>query len=363
MCGVILMRYVPSACLRPGQDLAVDLIMEDNKVFLKNKVKLTETLIGRIKVLGFQGAYIEDDISKDLVVAHLITEEIKAKAKQEISSLFNSVGKSDDVSTQKSIKRIEFIVEDLVGQILKKERTMVNIVDIRTFDDYTYSHSLNVAVLSIVIGTVLELDRKILQELAVSAIIHDIGKVFIDKNILNKPQKLTPEEFSIVKEHALKGYQYLRNYNKLTLQILRGVLEHHEQFNGNGYPKGLSGDQISFFGKIICIADVYDALTSDRPFRRAMVPSDAIEFIMSGYNTFFDSSIVDVFIRKVAAYPVGTCVELSDGKQGIVIGNNEGFGLRPVIRILEEGRLTEHVLNLNEDSDKMNITIKQIIDL
>lgn len=356
------MRYIPSNCMRPGQKLAVNLTLDDDRIFLSNKVLLTDSLIERIKSIGFQGAYVEDDISKDLVVANVISQEIKVRAKEEIKTLFCNVENSNDEGVKKSTKIIHYVVEDMVEQILKSSKTMVNIVDIRTFDDYTYSHCLNVAVLSVVMGTVLELNKKILQDLAIAALVHDIGKVFIDKCIINKPGILVPEEFDQMKEHSLKGYEYLRKYIRFSTDIMRGVLEHHEKYNGEGYPYHLSGGNISLFGRIICIADVYDALTSDRPYRSAMLPSDAIEYIMSGYNTLFDPELVNVFIRKIASYPIGTCVELSNGKTGIVIQNSEGLGQRPVIRLIEAGVQTETVIDLNSDQN-LNITIQHLANI
>lgn len=357
------MRYVSSNCLRSGQQLASNLTMYDNRVFLRKRVVLTAPLIHRIKTIGFQGAYIDDDISRDLVVANVISEELKNQAKQEIRSLYSSLENNSNDNAMKDMKKIKTVVENMVGEILNNSSMMVNIVDLRTYDDYTYSHSLNVSILSAVMGTALGLNKKNLNELALAALVHDIGKVFIDKKIVNKPGKLTFEEFEEMKKHSERGHQYLDQYNKLSANIMHGVLDHHEKYNGEGYPNGLAGENISQFGRIICVADVYDALTSDRPYRNAMMPSDAIEYILSGYNKMFDPSIVEVFIQKVAPYPVGTCVMLSNGKTGIVTKNIEGLGLRPVIRVIEQGMPTEQIIDLKEGNDKLNITIKQIVDI
>ena len=364
MFWVIEMRFVPSNCMRPGQKLASDLKMYDDRVFLRKRIILTEPLIRRIKMIGFQGAYVDDDISRDLIVAGVISEDIKVKAKKEIKTLFSFLEKNDHDRFAKTIGTIKDILGDMVEQILKNSKTMINLVDLRTYDDYTYSHCLNVSVLSVVMGTVLGLGKKSLNDLAVAGLVHDIGKVFIDKNIVNKPARLTDEEFQEMKKHSERGYQYLKRYSKFSKNIMKGVLDHHEQYKGEGYPKGLKGDDISLFGRIICVADVFDALTSDRPYRRAMIPSDAIEYIMSGYDTMFDPQIVDVFLKKVAAYPIGTCVGLSNGKTGIVIKNHEGFGLRPIINIVEKGVLTEHIIDLNNvNNDMLNITIQEIVNL
>jgi HD-GYP domain-containing protein (c-di-GMP phosphodiesterase class II) len=350
------MRYVAQSCLRPGQQLAVDLRINDNQVFLRNSVILTPSLIERIKSIGFQGAYIDDDISKDLAVASIISEELIAKAKTEIKNLFIEAESGDKIAFAQTMKKIRDAIEDMVEQIQRNSRTMVNIVDIRTFDNYTYSHSLNVAVLASIIGTMLDMEKKILQELATSSLIHDIGKVFITKAIVNKPAILDENEYNEMKKHAEKGYEYLRQYNRLTTQAMAGVYEHHERYGGEGYPRGLKGDHISLFGRIIGIADVYDALTSDRPYRHALLPSDAVEYIMGGFGNQFDPAVVRAFIRKVAPYPVGTCVILSNGILGIVTSNNQDFGLRPVVRVIEQGEPTQEFIDLSEEKFA-NITI------
>ena len=128
--------------------------------------------------------------------------------------------------------------------------------DIRTYDDYTFSHSINVAVLAIVIGTVLGMERKTLNDLAMGALIHDIGKVFIDKKIINKPAKLTPTEYEEIKKHSLIGFNYLCANCKIPPDAMASVLMHHEQYGGGGYPAGIAGEDIHLFGRIVCVADV-----------------------------------------------------------------------------------------------------------
>jgi HD-GYP domain-containing protein (c-di-GMP phosphodiesterase class II) len=357
------MRYIPSNCLRPGQVLASDLIMEGRKVLLRKGVLLNELLIARINQLGFQGVYILDDLSKDLEVANVISDALKHKAKADIQSLYISIQNKTASRAASLLDLISNVISDIVDEILYNRTLMVNVVDLRTFDDYTFSHSVNVAVLSVVAGTALGLSRPRLNDLAMGALIHDIGKVFIDRNILNKPGRLTPEEFAEIKQHSEKGYNYLQAHSQIGEQALKAVLLHHEQYNGNGYPFGLCGEQIDFYGRIVCVADVYDALTSDRPYRRAMLPSDAMEYIMSGYGTMFDPKVVKAFTRKVAAYPIGTCVRLSNGLVGIVVHNYELSSLRPKLRIIEGGKPTDDYMDLTTDSSTLSITIKEIAQL
>ncbi len=205
---------------------------------------------------------------------------------------------------------------------------LVNMIDLKVFDDYTYSHSVNVAVLSIIIGVTMGLGRKELTKLGLGALLHDIGKVFIDKDIVNKPGKLTDEEFSSMKMHSKLGYDYVRDRFQLPVKSYVAVLDHHERYDGSGYPNSKKGDEISDFGKMIALADVYDALTSERPYRKALPPSEAMEYIMGNSQVHFDPELVKVFSRKVAPYPVGTLVKLSNGMTGLVVENYEAFCLR-----------------------------------
>ena len=266
-------------------------------------------------------------------------------------------------SARKHIKNINSLAKDIVDEILCNRNTMINLVDLRTFDDYTYSHSLNVTVLSVVLGTALKLSRDTIYELAIGALIHDTGKMFIEKKILNKPGKLSIEEFAEIKKHSELGFQYLFNNADIPENAKIAALHHHEQYNGNGYPNGLAGGEISLFGRIITAADVYDALSSDRPYRKAMLPSDAVEYIMGGYGSMFDPDIVKVFIKKVAPYPIGTCVRLSSGDMGIVIKNYEETSLRPIVKLIINNKPTNKTIDLSNDRSSLSITVKEIVNL
>ena len=357
------MRYVPSYCLRPGQRIANDITLFDNRVFVRRGKVLSTNLINRIQAIGFQGAYIDDDISMDLDVVSIVSEELQYKAKKEIKSLYGYAEMRNETPISHEFTTIGSVIEDIVEQLLKNRHAMVNIVDLRSFDDYTYSHCLNVAILSVVVGTALRLSRKALELLAMGALLHDIGKVFIDKNIINKPGKLTDEEFDAVKKHCRSGLDYISPCKSIPKASLKAVLSHHERYNGKGYPDQLSGEDIPLFGRIVCVADVYDALTSDRPYRKAMLPSDALEYIISEYNEMFDPTVVDAFVKKVAPYPVGTCVKLSNDMDAIVIENFESCGLRPKVRIISEGMQTKETINLATDASALNLTIKNVVNV
>lgn len=357
------MRFVPFNCLKPGQVLGHDLVFDKNRVLLRNGVELTASLIRKIGLLGYQGVYIEDDISKNLYIEDVISDELRLSAQREIRSLFLAAEATINYKSLSQIGPINSVISNLVDEILHNRHAMVNVIDLRAYDDYTYSHSINVAVLSTVLGMVLGLNRRELNELALGALVHDIGKVFIDKRIINKTSKLNFEEFEEMKRHSLAGYNYLISNSAIPDASKAAVLSHHEQYSGAGYPTGLLDNEIPLFGRIVSVADVYDALTSNRPYRHALLPSDAIEYVMSGYNSMFDPMVVDAIVRKVAPYPIGTCVRLSSGAVAIVTENYENACLRPKVKLVDNGVLTSQEIDLARDYNALNITIQEIVNL
>ena len=246
---------------------------------------------------------------------------------------------------------------------LRIKNLMVNMIDMKVFDDYTYYHSVNVAVLSIVLGVALEMDRSELCNLGFAALMHDIGKVFVNKDVLNKNGPLTPEEFEEIKTHSLLGCNHIKKGYGVSNASYMGILDHHEKYEGGGYPNNLKGNRISWYGRIIAVSDVYDALTSDRPYRKAMLPSDAMEYIMASTGILFDPQVVEVFVKKIAPYPVGTCVRLSNGLIGIVIENYENLCMRPKLRIfmdVNDVEIDPYELDL-ADHQSLNLTVIDIV--
>lgn len=356
------MRFIATNHLRPGYKLAADLTYGKGRVLLRKGKLLTASLIRKVSYLGYQGLYIEDELSEGLDITDVISSDLRMKASIELQNLFYNVEHNISTNAKRQIRSVQSLARDIVDEILSNRQTMVNIIDLRNYDDYTYNHSLNVTVLSVVLAAELKLSRDTVYELAVGALVHDTGKMFIHKDILNKPGKLTPEEFAEIKRHSELGYKYLCDNLDIPMCSKIAALQHHEQYNGQGYPNGLVGDAIHLFGRIISVADVYDALSSDRPYRKAMLPSDAIEYIMSGYGTMFDPEIVKALTKKIAPYPIGTCVLLSSGETGIVVKNYESTILRPVVRLIANNKPTNKYLDLTNDRNALHITVKEIVN-
>jgi len=355
------MRFVPTHCLREGMILGDNLYNNHGELLLSMGLALNRDYLKSIQRLKYNGIYIDDDISRDIPILKLISDDVKAQTIKGIRNIFmhSEEGKPN---VKKDLKNLNVQIDKFVEQIFSNNNAMVNIIDMKVFDDYTYYHSVNVAVLSIVIGVALDMEKRELHNLGFAALLHDIGKVFVDKDVLNKPGKLNKDEFNEIKKHSLLGCEHLHKEYHVNDQVCMGILDHHEKYEGGGYPNDIKGDRISLYGRIIAIADVYDALTSDRPYRQALLPAEAMEYIMGSTTILFDPAIVEIFARKVAVYPIGTSVKLSNGLIGIVINNYENLCMRPTIRILKDNHSEVESYELKlADRKNLNVTIVQVL--
>ncbi len=342
------MIFLPTNQLVSGMVISRDIRLynyEDfTTVLLKRGETLTEGYIKRLMACGFAGAYVNDGVNDDVVIEGGINEELKIKAVASIKQLYiNFKGQSDAV-VLRQIDSIGSITENLIEDISRTSQFMTNIIDLKMYDDYTYHHSLSVAVLAIAMGLTIGFNTNKLYELGLCAMLHDIGKLDVPLEILNKPGRLSQQEYAIVKLHPLYAANYFKGKKMIPTATYDGILSHHERYDGTGYPFGIAGSDISDFARILAIADVYDALTSNRPYRRPNLPSEAIEYIMGGVGTLFDEEYVRLFLRKVAPYPVGTCVRLSNGIIGVVTQNHESQPLRPSVRNAEDETISYNLL-------------------
>ncbi len=235
--------------------------------------------------------------------------------------------------------RAEGVVESMLDSIMRNEDAMLSMIKLRNFDEYTYTHSLNTAVIALAFGRRLGMPRESLLALGLSAMHHDVGKARIPSKILNKPGKLSDEEFAVMKSHPVFGCELLTNGHTVPEPVLRGVLEHHEKHNGSGYPHSVAGPGISSFARVIAVADVYDALTSDRVYRRGMLPHKALSIIYSMRGEDFAPGYAEQFIKSLGIYPVGSFVRLTSRDYGFVAANNPEKPLSPVVRVVFDGMM------------------------
>lgn len=360
------MRFVPIQSVRKGTIIKETIYSENGIILLKQGTPLKDAYIRHLMDMGVNGLYIDDEISKEIEITTTISGKLKNEAVQKMKNAF-TFAKKEKFTTSEMLQASEAmyaLIENVIDEILSNDNFMINMVDLKVFDDYTFFHSVSVATISIMIAVNMDFKKNELIELGLSAILHDIGKVFTPKDILNKKGCLTDDEMVIMKGHSDDGYRYLKEKFNVPMRTYIGVLQHHEKWDGSGYPLGITGTNISKYARIIAVADVYDALTSDRPYRKGMFPSEAMEYIMGGGGTFFDPEIVQVFYKSMAIYPNGTIVELSNGLTGIVVQNIPGRTMRPILKILKDKDedVCPYVYDMG-DSKTMSTTIIKIANM
>lgn len=356
------MRFIPTLFLQEGMLLGKSIYNSNGTLLLKEGLKLKQQYIDKVIDLDIKGIYIDDEISKGIEIENIIDDELRLNTVQKIKDIFMEAENNTGQMKEK-IESLNILIEDIVDELINNKDIIVNMLDIKVFDDYTFFHSVNVAILSIVMGIALDLNKEKLNNLGMGALLHDVGKTFISKEYLNKNEKLTDDEFEKIKKHPVKGYKYIRSRFNLPIQTSKVILEHHEKYDGTGYPSQKAGKDISLFARIVAIADVYDAVTSDRPYRKGVLPSKAMEYIMGGAGYHFDYDLISIFVKKVAAYPLGTCVKLSNGLIGIVVKNYPDACTRPKIRLIEETGQEMCYINLRDDFRNNNLTIVEIVDM
>jgi len=277
-----------------------------------------------------------------------IAEQIKAEidVHESLSALKDVFGGDDDTPLTKisdeDRAEIRGLADNLIRSVENDGNLLLKMHQLQSYDDCTYKHCLRVAMMSVSIGKQMNLPRGQMSDLALAALLHDIGKRMLPIEIIRKPGKLTEEEFEQVKKHPTLGYFLLKEQGGYTNEVLNGVLMHQEKYDGSGYPLRLRGEQITLVARIITVADVYDALTSRRPYRQPWSVAEAEEFMMGGSYTHFDYDVICAFLAAFAPYPVGGRVILNDGRYATVISNNSNV-LRPVVLIENPDGSTEKI--------------------
>ena len=277
----------------------------------------------------------------------MLTESVKQRVSTGIQYLYNNTDTGHFANTTTSI------TNDLMKAINDNSAIAVDISALKTSDEYTFKHSVDVATISMIIAKNMEYSHDDIYSIGIAGLLHDIGKSKVPLEILNKPAKLDDAEFEVMKKHTVFGYEILKEKENFSKSIALAVLQHHEKMNGKGYPLGVSSDKISNFAKILSVADVYDALVTERPYKKGLSQRTAIEIIIS-MTAELDIDAMKSFLETVILYPVDTNVTLSNGEQARVVRNNKGCALRPTVVSLTTGQL----YNLADDVSCANLVIQ-----
>ncbi len=269
-----------------------------------------------------------------------LNEEVCKRVGEGIQYLFNNTDSENFMETTTNISN------ELVNAITSSNAVAIDINLIKVSDEYTFKHSVDVATMAMVIGQGLNLTQDELREIGIAGLLHDLGKSQIPLEILNKPGSLDDNEFKLMKQHSLFGFKILKEKNQLPEPIMMGVLQHHEKMNGKGYPLGTAGDSIHKYARIIAVADVYDALVTERPYKKAFHKREAVEMILA-MTQELDMEAMLSFFNCVILFPVDSIVTLSSGEPAKVVKNNHNNCLRPTVVGLKTGRLYDLYNDIN----------------
>lgn len=326
---------LPIELVNPGMKTAEVVFNKQGNVMLWDGVALDGNTIQRLKNVGVDEIYVQLDEPQEMSgfdYSQDSPEHFKIEYEHDLNStkqLFQAIssGRNIDVEAANTI----------VGSIVHKSESNRNIIDtitqVRSIDEYTYYHSVNVSMLSMIIGKWLRLDEYHIRNLTQAALLHDVGKTRIPLQILNKPGKLTESEFNEMKRHSEYGYSIVKNSAEISPEVAKAILTHHEKEDGSGYPMGITGNKINLYSKIITVADIFDAMTANRSYKSKDTPFKVFELMQHGSFGILNPIVLKVFLDNITTYYIGSKVLLNTGEQGNVVFMNKSNLSRPVVQV------------------------------
>ncbi len=338
------MRYLLIDDIKDGMYLAKDLFSNDGKILLAKGTKLTQAYLKRLKDFNFTHLYVLDGKSdEDLEIVGPISEVTKAQA---VKIVKDALGKAL-VTQNLDLKQINLVADIILDEIMENNDVIYNMLDLKEHDNYTYCHSVNVCVIATIMGKHLGYPRDKLKDIAVGSLLHDLGKIYIAQEILDKVTDLTEEEIRQIQEHPRLGFERLRTYSGLSILAAHIAYQHHEREDGSGYPRGLKGEEIHPYAKIAAVADSYDAMTSNKLYRQPMWSHEAINELKKNSPEKYDPKATAALAWAVAPYPIGSVLLLSTNEKAVVVNTSRR---KTVVQIMEGDRINEFV-ELTKDSE------------
>lgn len=368
------MRRISIEALEPGMCVARPVVGMDGRALLHQNMILTENYISGLKKLGIGSVYIKDGLP-DIDTPEIVTKEVLSSVASNLNGSLKTFSKGKTMC----INSLRDGVITLLDNILKNPYMLIQLEDIRTFDDYVFLHSVNVAVFALMTGRTLGYQESNLVDLGLGALLHDIGMISVDPAILHKNQGLSAPEQEEVMKHPEIGFNILRTYREVSPKAAHIAYQHHERVDGTGYPRQLRDSQIVDYAKIVAVVDTFDAITSDRPHRHGYSTTDAVIVLKKLSNSYFDPEMVEAFTSNVALFPIGSLLSLNTGHIAVVTSVDRINSTQPVISVIcdQKGDLVKPVeidlrktkevsivkrLN-NQETDAIRVKIDSQIDL
>lgn len=354
-------KFISTRLLKEGMKIDQAIVDGTGRSLIEKGAYLDDFHIEYLQEKGVGGVYIQEgepdpdelemqipQYTKELIEKSRVedrakvnlTESVRKRVSEGIQFLYSH---TDDDNFSEATNNV---ANELMKTIVDNDAVAVDISMLKVSDEYTFKHSVDVATMAMIVGKKHGLSDHEIHELGISGLLHDVGKSKIPNEVLNKAGKLTDEEFALMKQHTLFGFDILKKRNEFSEGIMLGVLQHHEKTNGRGYPVGSPADKIHPYAKIISVADIYDALVTERPYKKGFPKGVAIEMIMSMTGEL-DFDAMKSFLSSVIVYSVDSIIQLSNGEKAKVVENNPENCLRPKVVGLKTGKLYDLANDIN----------------
>ncbi len=358
------MRIVPTEMIPENAILGDTLFTLDGRTLLRKGAKLSLKTVEKINSNSIFTVYIDDEHS-DVELNQLIDPNLRQTGIKLIKNVFEAAGHRNTSGELKSesifgfVGELNDLIEDVLYELSSAKNQQLEYIDIKNVDNYLYSSAFNTAILSVLIGWEIGLGNEMIRHLFMGALFHDIGLALLPNGVIYKKGELSKQEKIQILMHPKTGHTYLKEHAFLSAYVKAIALQHHEHIDGSGYPNRTPKNEIHQLAQIVGIADIYDAMTSDRPYRRALSPSEAIEYILGTAGRHYDLDIVNIFVKKINPYPSGSLVKLNTGQVAVVDMVPKELPLRPDIRVIsrDEYGYSYRSINLRENN---NITIESM---
>lgn len=326
------MRIISVDSIKGNECLAKDIVYNNDIVLMTAGTIVKKDYVSRLKALNIEYIYVEDEIGQGIDLEESLEYQIKEQCQEAVMEILTKYS----YQTENELEEIITVADEIINDILKQPDVMYNLSSIRNKNEGTYSHSLNVCALSVILAFKLKLPKKRVREIAIGCLLHDIGFTYIPIDYNNKKMEdFTEKEQKELKKHVIYGYSAVEKMKWLSSTSKDIILNHHERMDGSGYPFHLTGDKIRIGSRIAAVCDEFDSRVYGNLVPKLKV-HDAIDLIVSQAESKFDLEVVKAFVASVAAYPIGALVLTNENEIGIVLRQNPKCPTRPVIRIIQD---------------------------